>query len=347
MSEKRNIDELIIHYLQQDIEEDALRVLEAWLDEDIRHKVYFFQMKNVSDFSRRSFLPYEEVTEANWEKMKILIQESQENSSSELSVRRNISDYYKYVAIIIIALGVGWGISKIGMKSNKLLVTENIVANNEIRVDKGGKVNSILLSDGTKVILNASTTFRYPANFGANERFVFLDGEAYFDVAKNLEKPFKVKLKNQDVVVLGTQFNIDAYSDDSCSVITLLSGSIALESFNEKGESMNRTLLKPNQKARVHNQTGSISIQEADGTLSNAWVKGFYKFESEPLSSIAKRLEYYYGVKIHLKSESLMKEKYTGTFSLEQDVKEILKIIDYENKFIVEFKGNAIYITDK
>ena len=114
-------------------------------------------------------------------------------------------------------MGIGVGMNQ--WISNRLYAGDTEY--NEIVVEKGGRANTLLLSDGSKIILNASTRFKYPTSFNGDERVVHLEGEAYFEVAKNHSKPFIVKLKNQQITVLGTSFNIQAFNDDRFSVTTL------------------------------------------------------------------------------------------------------------------------------
>ena len=226
-------------------------------------------------------------------------------------------------------------------------MAEESIVYNEIHVQKGGRANTVILSDGTKVVLNAATTLKYPASFNGKNRQVYLDGEAYFEVTKNEEKPFVVKLNKQDITVLGTTFNVQAYSNELYSEITLLSGQILLEAFNEKGESMSRMYLKPDQKALSDNKMGSVSLQDVNASLSNAWINGEYKFKDASLSSIVKRLENYYNVKIYLDDKRLEQIKYTGTFSLDQDILDVLRIIDYEKQFTFKRVKKDIFITSK
>ena len=174
---------------------------------------------------------------------------------------------------------------------------------------------------------------------------VHLEGEAYFEVAKNHSKPFIVKLKNQQITVLGTSFNIQAFNDDRFSVTTLLSGSIQLESFDAQGRKMSSMKLKPNQQARSDNRTGSIFLSETDASISNAWVGGKYRFKDETLVSIVKRLENYYGVNIRLAHDSLRNIRYTGTFSLDQGIQEVLDIINSEKQFTFMKDGKDILIS--
>ena len=324
MSEKYNIEELIIRFLQQDINEEELRYLESWLEEDAEHKSYFFGLKGISDSSRRSFFSKEEVNEASWQKMLARIDKHQEKDFSlgKSRTRDLWISYVKYAAIMIFAIGAGWGIHEFQGKIQQADLEAKDVVYNEIHVQKGGRANTVLLSDGSKVILNAATTFRYPTSFNGKNR------QVYFEVSKNSEKPFVVKLKKQEITVLGTTFNIQAYGHESYSEVTLLTGRILLEAFNERGESMSRMYLKPDQKALSDNSTGSVSLQEVNASLSNAWINGEYKFKDEPLASIVKRLENYYNVKIHLDDKRLEKIRYTGTFSLDQDILDVFRIID-------------------
>ena len=253
----------------------------------------------------------------------------------------------KYVAVAVLAVGLGWGVHAFyGNVKSSYLAEESIVYN-EIHVQKGGRANTVILSDGTKVVLNAATTLKYPASFNGKNRQVYLDGEAYFEVTKNEEKPFVVKLNKQDITVLGTTFNVQAYSNELYSEITLLSGQILLEAFNEKGESMSRMYLKPDQKALSDNKMGSVSLQDVNASLSNAWINGEYKFKDASLSSIVKRLENYYNVKIYLDDKRLEQIKYTGTFSLDQDILDVLRIIDYEKQFTFKRVKKDIFITSK
>ena len=223
----------------------------------------------------------------------------------------------------------------------KGVVTEEY---NKLTTPIGGEY-SLVLSDGTKVFLNADSELKYPVEFSDGKRIVDLKGEAYFEVAKNHSKPFIVKLKNQQITVLGTSFNIQAFNDDRFSVTTLLSGSILLESFDAQGRKMSSMKLKPNQQARSDNRTGSIFLSETDASISNAWVGGKYRFKDETLVSIVKRLENYYGVNIRLAHDSLRNIRYTGTFSLDQGIQEVLDIINSEKQFTFTKDGKDILIS--
>ena len=311
MESNNSIEELIIRYFQNEIQEDELRVLDAWIHESDANKAHFFELKGLFDTRKEvAFLNHYSV-ERSWERMAGKL-----DAISGVSVKSKVLgkqfwlSFLRYAAIIVIAMGVGVGMNQ--WISNRLY---------------------------------ASTRFKYPTSFNGDERVVHLEGEAYFEVAKNHSKPFIVKLKNQQITVLGTSFNIQAFNDDRFSVTTLLSGSILLESFDAQGRKMSSMKLKPNQQARSDNRTGSIFLSETDASISNAWVGGKYRFKDETLVSIVKRMENYYGVNIRLAHDSLRNIRYTGTFSLDQGIQEVLDIINSEKQFTFMKDGKDILIS--
>lgn len=273
-----------------------------------------------------------------WER---LFSSIEKKTISKMKTRRLFLQYMKYAAAVL--LGIGISLSTLYLTNQENLST---VGNYKLVTSKGEK-SYLQLPDGTKVWLNSCTTLEYAENYGHSNRNIYLDGEAYFEVSKNSEKPFVVKLKKQEITVLGTIFNVQAYGHESYSEVTLLTGRILLEAFNERGESMSRMYLKPDQKALSDNSTGSVSLQEVNASLSNAWINGEYKFKDEPLASIVKRLENYYNVNIHLDDKRLEKIRYTGTFSLDQDILDVFRIIDYEKQFTFKRVKKDIFITSK
>lgn len=273
-----------------------------------------------------------------WER---LFSSIEKKTITKMKTRRLFLQYMKYAAAVV--LGIGVSLSTLYLTNQENLST---VGNYKLVTSKGEK-SYLQLPDGTRVWLNSCTTLEYAENYGHSNRSIYLDGEAYFEVSKNSEKPFVVKLKKQEITVLGTIFNVQAYGHESYSEVTLLTGRILLEAFNERGESMSRMYLKPDQKALSDNSTGSVSLQEVNASLSNAWINGEYKFKDEPLASIVKRLENYYNVNIHLDDKRLEKIRYTGTFSLDQDILDVFRIIDYEKQFTFKRVKKDIFITSK
>jgi ferric-dicitrate binding protein FerR (iron transport regulator) len=348
MSENNNIEELIVRYFLGEINEIELRELEAWIIESPENKSYFFELKKISDSGRRSIWSEKE-KESSWQRMYNRLAKEDERQEPILleKASKHRLLWIKYAAIALIALSVGWGVNELVSSDSESLLAQVEPVYNEIKIERGGWGNTILLSDGSKVTLNAGTVFRYPTDFSSVGRIVYLDGEAYFDVVKDEAKPFVVKLKKQDITVLGTSFNVEAYGDESYSIVTLISGSVTLESYNEGGEPMSKMFLKPSQRAVSDNHTGSVSLENVDSSLAGTWTEGKYKFKDEPLFLIARRLEKYYDVHVHIEGESLKHIRFTGTFSLDQDIQAVLQVLDHEKRYTVKCMGKEIFIVKK
>ncbi|MBL1407208.1 FecR family protein [Sphingobacterium faecale] len=200
-----------------------------------------------------------------------------------------------------------------------------------ITTPKGGTYQ-ITLSDGTKVWLNAATSLTYTAHMGASKtRLVILDGEAYFEVAKDIKKPFFVESKNQTVEVLGTHFNVNSYSEESISRTTLLEGSVKI----------NNTLLKPDQQAVL--QGNKIHIQNVDAERMIAWKHGKFIFKSESLESIMLKLSRWYDVEVVYIGDFTDKV-FTGSISRYDDISKILDKISFTKAAKFKIEGRRIIV---
>ncbi len=159
----------------------------------------------------------------------------------------------------------------------------------------------IRLPDGTKVWLNAGSTLHYPPSFANRAtREVQLEGEAFFEVVENKHQPFIVNAAQIKIKVLGTTFNVRSYTGDQTVETTLVRGRVAIEK-KEGGASVE---LKPNQQAIFTRQTNRISLSEVKPQVYTAWKSGSLRFEDETLGNVAKALERWYDVRIHLAPET-------------------------------------------
>jgi len=342
MTENNHIEELIIRYFESSITENELMILEQWIQQSDENKVEFFELKRIYDSGQLVTYRDENDFEKKWNVLETRIVQS-ENGKASIKKRSMYSRIIQYAAMLILAIGIGFYINR----NDKSGVTVNHISYNEITVAKGGKANTLLLSDGSKVMLNSASHIKYPTSFGTEKREIFLDGEAYLEVAKDKEKPFVVRLKNQDITVLGTTLNIQSYDHEKSSVITLIEGQILLESYDTDGEKMSQVYMKPNQQAYTDNETGSVFLTNVDVSISSAWKDGKYKFKDESLSVIMKRLENYYGVNIFLADDSLKDIRYTGTFSLNQSIEDVLRVINAERKFKIRIENDEITLSTK
>lgn len=206
-------------------------------------------------------------------------------------------------------------------KVSSTLPKSATIAYNTIATSKGNQYQ-VLLPDGTKVWLNAASSLKYPEVFTGNERKVILSGEAYFEVAKNKDMPFRVHSRNQDVQVLGTHFNINSYSDDQSIKTTLLEGAIKVSNANFS------KILKPGEQSLVENNgLGNINVIkniDVDGEI--AWKKGLFSFNNVALKTILIQLERWYDIKIDY--QSIPDKRYNGMVPRKSNLSEVLNMLE-------------------
>jgi transmembrane sensor len=185
-------------------------------------------------------------------------------------------------------------------------IENNIEQYNTIIVPAGQRVN-LILSDNTNLWLNANTEFRYPTEFSKKNRTVYLDGEAYFEVSKDENKPFIVKTSKGDVHVTGTSFNVEAYSKFDNFNTSLFEGGVEIYK-----EGKRLVSLKPNEKGVLKNNKLQIStITDSDPYL---WKDGLIAFKNKGIEEILLSLEKYFSVQIKINTSNLPKNTYTGKF---------------------------------
>lgn len=219
--------------------------------------------------------------------------------------------------------------------------TQNLVFN-EIYVPYG-QTFKITLSDGTKVWLNAGTRLRFPQNLNAStqNRIVYLEGEAYFDVTKDEKRPFIVNAQNIDIKVLGTQFNVSAYESDESIATTLVEGSVNVY---ENSNPDRKILLDPSDQASFIRRSGAFTKQKVDTRLFTSWMENKLIIDNLPFEQILKKLERAHNVTIINKAEHLSHEVYKGEFDNER-IESILNTIASSTPFNYTIKNNVITIS--
>ncbi|HVW98259.1 MAG TPA: FecR domain-containing protein [Mucilaginibacter sp.] len=207
---------------------------------------------------------------------------------------------------------------------------------NTITTPRGGQYQ-LVLTDGTKVWLNAASSLKYPVAFNGASRTVDLTGEAYFEVAKNKAKPFIVKANGSSIEVLGTHFDVSAYSDDKTVTTTLLEGSVRLS----KG-SASRMLI-PGQKGVSVNGKDAISVQQADIDQAIAWKNGLFLFKNADIYTIMKQASRWYDVDITY-SGNLKNQEYGGKLSRYNNISELLQNLELTGNVHFQIEGRRITV---
>ncbi|WP_316818604.1 FecR domain-containing protein [Pedobacter nyackensis] len=207
---------------------------------------------------------------------------------------------------------------------------------NTIETPRAGQYQ-IKLPDGTQVWLNASSSLRYPAVFTGHERTVELKGEGYFEVAKDPDRPFKVKSGMQELQVLGTHFNVNAYADEAIIKTTLLEGSVRING-TVAGKDI---VLKPGQQSLM--SYNGLKIGAADIEESVAWKNGYFKFNDENIERILKKVSRWYDVDIQY--EGKMTDKiFNGKVSRYSNVSEVLHILQLTGAIEFKIEGRRIIV---
>ncbi|WP_184545383.1 FecR family protein [Mucilaginibacter sp. FT3.2] len=191
---------------------------------------------------------------------------------------------------------------------------------NTISTPVGGHYE-VVLPDGSKVWLNAASSLKFPSAFTGNERKVELTGEAYFEVAKNKQLPFKVKFDNQLVEVLGTHFNIKAYHNEAASTTTLLEGSVSISKDNIK------KILIPGEQAVSASGQNSIMVSAADEVAAVAWTNNVFFFRNENIRAIMRELSRWYDIDVVYQGNTAHKD-YGIRMSKSKNLSEILKNLE-------------------
>lgn len=233
-----------------------------------------------------------------------------------------------------------------GISSKKYRPDDRTINNkkyNRIVVPRGGEYR-VILSDGTKVFLNSESEIRFPMKFKANEREVFISGEAFFDVTKNAQKPFIVKTDIMDVVVKGTSFNVKAYSDEEKVHTTLVTGSVDIYYGKYKKNKVN---IKPSQQAEISRNVQGITLKEVDTYVYTSWINKCFVFREQRLEDIMRTLSRWYDVEIFYQNKEIKDMIFSGRLDRYNDIKSILEIIESTNKIHSEINNRTIILRKK
>ncbi|MNK49551.1 fec operon regulator FecR [compost metagenome] len=199
---------------------------------------------------------------------------------------------------------------------------------NRISIPKGATYK-LTLADGTKVWLNAASSLSYPSHFSGDERLVELTGEAYFEVAKNERMPFKVKVRNTEVRVLGTHFNVSSYAEDGPVRTVLLEGSVQLAYLG------NQKLLKPGYQAVTEGNSSNIILQKANTLQALSWKNGYFLFKENSIVEVMNQIARWYKVKV-VYEDGVEGKLFGGIYDKSKNLEELLKGLELTG--LVKFK---------
>ena len=235
---------------------------------------------------------------------------------------------------------------RVEVDSNRLLrysrentvVTSREERKNELIVPRGGEYQ-IVLADGTRVWLNSATKLIFPQNFTGKERRVMLSGEAFFDVARDESKPFIVETSRMDVKVLGTRFNVNAYTDNEVVSTTLVDGSVEVASGTQKP-----ITLVPGEQA--YGEAGELEKREVNIRLYTSWIDGRFMFNNGELEEIVKQISRWYDVEIFFTNENVKRTRFTGGMVKFKPLDDLIRMIESTSPVRFSVKGKTIVISE-
>ncbi len=366
-------DQLLVNYLTGEATEKERVSAINWIKESPENSRYFEEFKQVYLASKTVQATDPDLTAVSWEKVKLkhykelASKVQEENSTGKI---RFIRDILRYAAFIALAVSIGYTGFRF-FKNEVFNASDEIW--NIVEAPYGSRTN-LILADGSKVWLNAGSNLKYSSYFGQKNRKVFLDGEAYFDIARDTSSQFVVSTSHLDIKVYGTEFNVKAYSSEDNIQTTLVNGSITLEGKIISEHGKRSVTLEPNQTAtfyiseRKRNVTSEdqekevttpiprINPRKAENlvitpdintVVYTSWKDPLWVFESESLLSLATKFERRFNIKFVFESKNLKTYKFNGILKDEtlEQVLNVLKLtvpIDYriENNSVILSENN-------
>lgn len=334
--EKEYIDELIISYLNKELDNKGMEKLKIWITASIDNENYFMQMRELW-FSamvgeqktrydkNRAFDRFREEIHAK----------NRENTERKHDKGSRISHLWRYAGVVALLLSVSLFYLYWGGHVNRNMADADVI----VEVPLGSKTK-LSLPDGSLVWLNAGSRMVYSRGFGVENRRIELNGEGYFEVKRNEKLPFHVETKNLEVMVLGTKFNVRDYPDEMKAIISLSQGKVRLNDLRQKDYV---TFLLPDQRAIFDKQTKGMKVEKVIGKNVMQWTNGYLFFDEELLPTVVKELERSYNVKIQIKSDSLKIFRFYGAFNQqEQKIEEIVDVLSSTKRIKAVTNGRNI-----
>lgn len=291
---------LLQQYIKGETSDEEKQKVMLWLEESPEHMREYRAVRKLYDISL-----WNHSTEVK------------QNRKIDISLRRFVIQTLKIAAILLIGFIGAW----------KLLYSSENLPQMQLVHAPAGQRLELMLVDGTKVWLNAGSTLKFPDHFERNARNVILDGEGYFSVTHDKARPFTVQTQKCAVHVLGTEFNVRAYSDSDIFETALINGSVEV-SFENTND---RLKLKPDEVLYI--KKGEVTTGIISDHNYFRWKEGLFCFENETVAGLIEKLQIYYDVSIEVQNKSLLQHRYSGKFRIKDGVEHVLKVLQLEHRF--------------
>lgn len=222
------------------------------------------------------------------------------------------------------------------------MVAPQTLLYNRLEVPRGAEY-FLTLADGSKIWLNSETVIRYPVNFTGEKREVYLEGEAFFKVAKDPERPFVVHAAETQVEVLGTEFNVRNYSDELEVATTLVNGRVRLTTEKENRQ----VILEPGEQGSIDKATGKMGVQTVDAYLFTAWKDARFVFRNTRMEDLLNTLSRWYDLTIFYQNNAVKDIRFTGDMARMVDFRQLLGIIEANERIQFSIRDRVVTVSLK
>ena len=329
---------LIAKYLAGECSEAEKLTMEWWLEE-VDNKILFEQIKSAW-LQQSAFEISEDFNpESGLNKLNALISDAEDSVHAD--GKRNYLKGYSWLVAASIVFLIGFGYFFIAKKQSDPKIKNGAFIK---KVSGNDQIRSFILADGSKVWLNKNSKIIFPDQFAGKQREVFLEGEAFFEVVPNPDKPFVVKCNRVSTRVLGTSFNVKAYKNDVMSSVSVATGKVEVSKEIKEGNPIRITQLTPQQELVIDTEKDETYIDIVSPSGIGAWRKDQLVFHNNTYAEVIARLEANYEVKIDLKKEALAHCSVMASFNENASLEQVLKLLSISNHFSYTIDGKHVTI---
>ena len=333
-------ERILLGYLLNELSDIEQRKIEEWINEDPDHEQEVKLLAEIwqTPSTYPTIVNIEDEQKKLWSRLHREYEYSPNARENKFLVARNI---FRYAAAITLLLGLGyifWDNMQTEVPKTPVLV-ETIE-----RVNPLGQKSRIQLPDGSNVWLNADSKLSYSSDFGVSARELQLEGEAYFEVAEDPAKPFKVYTDNLVITVLGTSFNICAYEGQLIEKIALKTGKVKIQYLTKLGTSFVPSFLKPGELASFDVNSNIIDISKYGRIDPYGWKDGRIVFNNATFDEVIEALSRWYNVEFHVTGTLKQEWSYGSTFENEILVN-VLESLKFSEKIEYELNGSVVKLT--
>jgi len=328
---------LITRFLEYKLDEDEFIALTNWIDESYENRKLFDQYNEVWQLGGVAFNEGLYHTDAGWNSLHQKITGHHDFKNNKIRLIRTdqliIWRVVSVAALLVAGLFIGLFFNK------KIIVPASQIVT--IQSPRGEKTR-VILADSTVVWLNSESQLTYSNDFDGKIRLVTLSGEGYFDVKKDVSRPFIVRTLTTDIKVYGTRFNVCSYPDEQLTEATLEEGKIAVF-ITERSKPV---AVNPGQRMIFDKESGNISIEEVDTKLYTSWKDNKLRFDDAVFADVVKKLERWYDVKIILDKDLKYTERYTMCIKTES-LREVLNRLKLTTPMYYKIEEEKVFIYPK